>query len=56
MCIGAPWAWSVMAMVINKENGFVVQASTDWSLAQATFPISLIFMFLGISSSLSGKY
>jgi hypothetical protein len=45
MCIGSPWAWSVVAMVIDKERGFVTQSSLDWSLMDATFPLSIVFAF-----------
>jgi len=45
MCIGAPYAWAVMAMAVNKSEGFVVQATTDWTLSQSTIPLSLIFAF-----------
>ena len=39
-----------------REKGFVVSASVDWTLAQATFPLSLIFFFQGISAALAGSW
>ena len=34
----------------------MVSASLDWTLAQATFPLSLIFFFQGISAALMGSW
>ncbi len=39
-----------------REHGFVAAASIDWSLSQATLPISLFFAGLGVGASLSGKW
>jgi len=32
MCIGGPYAWSIMASAITKEYGVIVSAANDWSL------------------------
>ncbi len=34
----------------------MVSASLDWTLAQATFPLSLIFFFQGLSAALAGSW
>ena len=56
MCIGSPYAWSLMADVITRQDGFVVAASSDWSLGEAAFPLSLVFAFQGLSASVLGKW
>lgn len=30
MCIGSPWAWSVMSGTLTRELGFVASAAGDW--------------------------
>ncbi|CAN0243714.1 unnamed protein product [Ectocarpus sp. 13 AM-2016] len=30
MCIGSPWAWSVMSGTISRELGIVSSAAGDW--------------------------
>jgi MFS family permease len=56
LCIGSPWAWSLIADVITREQGFVTAASSDWTLMQAAFPLSIIFLMQGVSASLVGKW
>lgn len=56
MCIGAPWAWSIMADVVTRENGFVAPAFSDWSLLESAYPLSIVFLTLGVSASLVGKW
>lgn len=56
LSIGSPWAWSVIVGSLIREKGFVVSASLDWTLAQATFPLSLIFFFQGLSAALAGSW
>ena len=56
LCIGAPWAWSVMADVVTREIGFVAPAAADWSLYDAAFPLSIVFLMQGVSASLFGKW
>jgi hypothetical protein len=34
MSIGSPYAWSIMASTLTRENGFVVSAASDWSLSR----------------------
>lgn len=33
MCLGTPWAWSIMAQVLARLDGFVASAASDWTLA-----------------------
>lgn len=56
LCIGSPWAWSVMADVVTREVGFVAPAAADWSLYDAAFPLSIVFLVQGVSASLLGKW
>ena len=56
MCIGAPYAWSLAADLVSKEMGFVCSAAADWSLMQAAFPLSIVFVMQGVSASLVGKW
>jgi len=56
MCLGSPWAWSIMADVATREIGFVAPAAADWTLMQAAFPMSTVFLMLGLSASVVGKW
>jgi MFS family permease len=56
ICIGSPYAWSIMADMLTREYGFVLPAASDWSLMQAAFPLSIVFVLHGISGSLVGKW
>ena len=56
MCIGSPYAWSMMADAITREYGFVAPSFADWTLMEAVIPLSLVFMFHGLSASVLGKW
>lgn len=56
MCIGSPYAWSLMADVVTRELGFVAPAASDWTLLEAATPLSITFAVLGFSASLVGKW
>lgn len=56
LCIGAPYAWSIMSGAVATDLGFVAPAAGDWSLVQATIPMSIVFAFHGITAALSGKW
>lgn len=56
MCIGAPYAWSAMSWPLTRENGFVTSAASDWSLAETTLPLSIVFLMHGITAALAGKW
>ena len=56
MCIGSPYAWSLMADVITREMGFVAPAAADWTLMQAAFPLSIVFLMQGVSAGFVGKW
>lgn len=51
MCIGAPWAFSIVADTITREYGFVAAAPGDWSLMESAFPMSMVFLMMGVSAS-----
>ena len=56
MSIGSTWAWSIMADVITRENGFVTPSFSDWTLLESAYPLSIVFLTLGVSASLVGKW
>lgn len=56
MCIGAPYAWSIIADEITREVGFVAPAAADWTLMDTALPVSLVFLFHGLSSATLGKW
>ena len=56
MCIGAPYAWSAMSWPLTRENGFVTSAASDWSLAETTLPLSIVFLMHGVVAALAGKW
>ena len=56
MCIGAPYAWSAMSWPLTREHGFVTSAASDWSLAETTLPLSIVFLMHGVVAALAGKW
>ena len=56
MCIGAPYAWSAMSWPLTRENGFVTSAASDWTLAETTLPLSIVFLMHGITAAIAGKW
>jgi MFS family permease len=56
ICIGSPWAWSVMSGTLTREIGFVTSAAADWTLGAAGLPLSLIFFSFGVTAALAGKW
>eukprot|EP00052_Salpingoeca_macrocollata_P026886 m.252260 g.252260 ORF g.252260 m.252260 type:complete len:678 (-) comp22659_c0_seq1:189-2222(-) len=56
LCIGAPYAWSVVGSTLVREQGVVASAAADWSLGEATIPLSLAFAMQGIMAALAGKW
>ena len=56
MCLGSPYAWSLMADQITRELGFVAPAMADWSLMEAALPLSIVFISQGITASVMGKW
>ena len=56
MCIGSPYAWSLMGDVLTREIGFVASSAADWTLMQTAFPLSLVFLMQGLSASIFGKW
>lgn len=56
MSLGAPWAWSIMADVVTREYGFIAPVASDWTLMQAAFPLSIVFLMQGVSASIVGKW
>lgn len=43
LCIGSPWAWSVLSGTISRELGVAGSAAADWSMAETTLPLSIVF-------------
>lgn len=56
MCIGSPYAWSLMADVVTREVGFVAPAAADWTLMEAALPLSMVFLLHGLSAGALGKW
>lgn len=56
LCIGSPYAWSLMADMITKEYGFVGPAAADWTLFQAALPLSVVFVLQGLSAGVLGSW
>jgi hypothetical protein len=56
VCIGSPYAWSLMSDMITREHGFVAAAASDWTLMQTALPLSIVFACQGVSAALLGKW
>ena len=56
LCLGAPYAWSLMADVITREVGILAPAAADWTLMETAFPLSLVFVFQGLGATIFGKW
>ncbi|KAG5186811.1 major facilitator transporter [Tribonema minus] len=56
MCIGTPWAWSVMSSTLSREFGVAGASAADWSITAATMPLSVAFALQGISAALGGSW
>lgn len=56
MCIGHPYAWSVMSTPLTRELGVVASSASDWSLSQTTALISIVFALQGISAATAGPW
>jgi MFS family permease len=54
--LGAPYAWSLMADLVTREQGFVASAASDWTLMQAALPLSLVFVVHGMAASTLGAW
>ena len=52
LCLGAPYGWSAISHRLSMEVGMVSPASTDWSLEQVTWPMSIQIACGGISAAL----
>lgn len=56
ICIGAPYAWSLMAEPLSRDLGVVTAASGDWGMAATVGVMSTVFAVQGITSSLGGSW
>jgi len=56
MSIGSTYAWSLMGDAITREIGFVAPVAADWSLTDASLPLSLVFVVLGSSAAVLGPW
>ena len=55
-CIGSPYGWSAVSSVLTREHGFVVSAASDWTFAETTMPLSIVFIFQGVGAAAAGKW
>jgi MFS family permease len=56
LCLGSPWAWSLVADSVTRELGFVAPAANDWSLYECAAPLSMIFLTQGVIAGMLGKW
>jgi hypothetical protein len=56
VCLGMPFAWSMMAAPLLLHDGGVAPAASDWSMAAVSAPMPLVFLCMGIASSTLGKW
>ncbi len=56
MCIGSPWAWSVMSGPLARNIGVVASSPNDWSMFECTLPLSIVFAFQGIAAAFLGSW
>lgn len=56
LCIGSPFAWSLMADLITRHHGFVASAASDWTLGESALPLSIILGIFGVTSAIGGKW
>ena len=45
-----------MTQPLTCEYGFVTSAADDWSMADATWPLSFVFALQGISAAAAGRW
>ena len=56
VCLGAPYGWSAISHRLSLEVGMVSPASSDWSLDQVTWPMSIQIACGGISAALLANW
>lgn len=56
LCIGSVYSWSIFNPALTREQGVVVSAADDWSIASVVWIFSLAIVFLGLSAVLAGKW
>lgn len=56
LCLGAPWAWSLVGDSCTRSLGFVAPAAADWSLYECAFPLSIVFLMQGVGAAVFGKW
>jgi len=56
LCVGSPYGWSIVGEAITREFGVVGSTSMDWSFADAAYPISVNFAFMGLTAAFSGTW
>lgn len=54
ICIGSPYAWSLLADATTRELGVVASAADDWGLLQTALPLSLVFAMQGVAAASLG--
>ncbi len=56
VCIGSPWAWSVLSGPLSRNIGVVASSPSDWSMFECTLPLGIVFAFQGISAAFLGSW
>ena len=56
LCLGSPWAWSLVGDACTRQLGFVAPAAGDWSLGECALPLSIIFLMQGIGAASFGGW
>ncbi len=56
MCIGSPWAWSIMSGPLSRSLGVVASSPSDWSMFECTLPLSIVFAMQGVSAACLGSW
>eukprot|EP00474_Spongospora_subterranea_P009463 CRZ09921.1 hypothetical protein [Spongospora subterranea] len=56
LCIGSPYAWSLLADPMTRELGIVATSAGDWGLPATAGVMSVTFAVQGITSALVGNW
>ena len=56
LCLGSPWAWSLVGDACTRQLGFVAPAAGDWSLGECALPLSVVFLMQGVGAASFGKW
>ena len=56
LCLGSPWAWSLVGDACTRQLGFVAPAAGDWSLGECALPLSIVFLMQGVGAASFGGW